>query len=410
VSPKGDLIAFIEHPVARDSRGMVRVVDRSGEARTLSHLYEHLEGMAWGPDGSEVLFTAFSAGESQSLRAVDLQGNERRVLNAPVNMALHDVGPDGTLLMARQFELQEIIAAVPPGDYERNVTTLGRSQLRQVSSDGSKFVVIFYGEGAGSSYSTYLSYSNGDPSVRLGEGYGHALSPDGRWVFASSYDPPELVLLPTGPEPARRLAITNLTLLEKDNLGNDHTRAVSSLELVAGSWLPDSRRLVVSGHESTNGSQYFLLDSEKGQLTEVTRAGQGVKSPTYFGVPISPDGKYVVGMVNKEFRVYPLEGGASWKLPGLEDCQIAGWSADGNHLYIHVRSKQQVSPTVQVKRYNLARKELEPEDLRIIHPADLSGSLGEPAVAVTDDGRGYVYFSWRVLTDLFLVKNLFAVP
>lgn len=409
VSPKGDWIAFIDHEVTRDSRGAVRVVNRNGEARTLTPVYDHLEGMAWNPDGSEILFTAFSTGEPQSLRAVDLEGNERRVLNAPVNMALHDVAPDGTLLMARQFELQEIIASVPPGNYERNVTTLGRSQLREVSSDGSKFVVIFFGEGAGSSYSTYLCFSNGDPSVRLGDGYGHALSPDERWVFATSYDPPELVLLPTGPEPARKLPINTLTLLEKDNLGNDRTRSISKLDLAAASWLPDSRRLVVSGKEGTNGPQYLLLDTETGQLTEVTRPSQGVKSPTYFGVPISPDGKYVIGVVNKEFRMYPLEGGASWKLPGLDECQIAGWSADGNHLYIHVRSKQAVSPTLQIKRYNLAKKEMEPEDLKVIHPSDMSGSLGEPAVAVTRDGEGYVYFSWRVLTDLFLVKNLLPV-
>ncbi len=407
VSPNGEWVAFASHPVATDSQGSVCIANHD-EVRTLTPVYDHLEGLAWNPKGTEIWFTAYNAGESQTLRAVDLKGRERLILNAPVNMTLHDISPAGELLMTRLFELQEIVAAQPPGDYERNVTTMGRSLLRDVSADGSKFVLIFFGESTGANFSTYLSHADGTPSVLLGPGYGHALSPDGRWVFASRYDPSELVLLPTGPEDVRKMAITNLMFIERDSLGSEKSRSISNLDVTAASWLPDNRRLVLSGREGTNGVQYFLLDTESNELTEVTRSSQGVKPPTYFGVPLSPDGKFVVGGVGTERRIYPLNGGASWKLPGIEDCKISGWSSDSNFLYVHVQTDQATSSTVQIKRYDLAKKELEPESAKVIHPADLSGSLGSPAVAITSDGKGYVYFNWRVLTDLFIVRGLMS--
>jgi hypothetical protein len=54
VSPKGDLVAFIDHPVLRDDGGTVAVVDLSGKRKTLSPVYATVQGLAWKPDGREI--------------------------------------------------------------------------------------------------------------------------------------------------------------------------------------------------------------------------------------------------------------------------------------------------------------------------------------------------------------------
>jgi len=380
VSPKGDWIAFSDHPVPKDSRGRIRLVNRQGEFRNLTGEYAQIDGLAWHPDGKEIWFTAISHGEIQSLRAVTVNGEERSILNTSVNMTLHDIFKDGRLLMTRQFELQEIIGLVPPETHERNLTTMGRCMLRGVSEDGTRFLVIFFGEGAGNSYSTYVSRSDGSQSVRLGPGFGHAISPDGNWVFASAYDPSRLILMPTGAGTGRTLSVTNL-------------------DLSAASWLPDSRNLVVHGRVGTNGLRYYLLDTE-GAKDPVAITPEGVSPPTYFGVPVSPDGRLVVGVLRGERRVWPLDEGQSRPLPAIRDYQVAGWSPDSKGLYVY----DGTSP-VKVFRYDLATERLEP--MREIYPTDLSGSLGgEPAVAMTHGGEGYVYFNWRILTDLFVVEGL----
>jgi serine/threonine protein kinase len=49
VSPKGDLIAFIDHPVQGDDRGTIAVVDLSGHKKNLSEEWYTVQGLAWLP-------------------------------------------------------------------------------------------------------------------------------------------------------------------------------------------------------------------------------------------------------------------------------------------------------------------------------------------------------------------------
>ena len=50
VSPKGDRVAFAEHPVAIDNRGDVVVVDLKGNKTTISAGWEDIFGVHWTPD------------------------------------------------------------------------------------------------------------------------------------------------------------------------------------------------------------------------------------------------------------------------------------------------------------------------------------------------------------------------
>src|SRR6266508_461882 len=49
VSPKGDTLAFLDHPVFGDDRGSVAILDRSGKKKILSTDWESVQGMSCRP-------------------------------------------------------------------------------------------------------------------------------------------------------------------------------------------------------------------------------------------------------------------------------------------------------------------------------------------------------------------------
>src|SRR6185295_3130569 len=61
-SPRGDRIAFTEHPFLGDNRGSVAVVDLQGQKAVLSSGWADLGSLAWSADGTEVLFTGTRRG------------------------------------------------------------------------------------------------------------------------------------------------------------------------------------------------------------------------------------------------------------------------------------------------------------------------------------------------------------
>jgi hypothetical protein len=88
ISPRGDLIAFIEHPVRGDDSGSVAVVDREGRKRVLSTGWITARGLAWSPDGSEIWFTAAAIGGARSIQAVNLAGRRRMLSRIPGALTL----------------------------------------------------------------------------------------------------------------------------------------------------------------------------------------------------------------------------------------------------------------------------------------------------------------------------------
>ena len=113
VSPKGDQIAFLDHPNDMDDRGGVSVIDLAGQKKTLSTGWESEEGLAWSPRGNEVWFSATQAGLQRRIYAVDLQGNLRLSFRAPGGVTLEDIAPDGRLLLTRDEHRAGIMGSTP---------------------------------------------------------------------------------------------------------------------------------------------------------------------------------------------------------------------------------------------------------------------------------------------------------
>ena len=88
VSPKGDLIAFLDHPQHRDDGGSVAIVDLAERRRFFPRGWDSIQGLAWSPNGDEIWFTATRTGGDRSLYAVDLSGKTRILARVPGELTL----------------------------------------------------------------------------------------------------------------------------------------------------------------------------------------------------------------------------------------------------------------------------------------------------------------------------------
>ncbi len=380
VSPKGDLVAFLEHPALGDDGGSVAVVDLSGKKKTLATDFSTEGGLAWSPRGSEVWFTAAEVGGNHALYAATLSGGRRVLARVTGNLTLHDVLRDGRALVSHDALRSGILGFSPEDTRERDLSWLDWSTVRDIALDGTSFVFSESGEGGGPGYSAYLRRRDGSPPVRLGDGTPMSISPDGRWSLAITNlaTKPQLALLPTGAGEARVIPS-------------------GGLNIQSATWFSDGKRILLTASEAGRGSRLWVLD-------RVDAKPRAVSPPGYRAFPrgVSPDGKLaaVMGPDQKRY-LYPLEGGEPAQIPGILDAEDpVGWTSDGRSIYVFRRGEYP-GKAYRLKLTTGKRelwKELTPPD-----PAGIS-SLSPPAIA--SDGKTYAYSYNRILSDLFLAEGL----
>jgi Tol biopolymer transport system component len=380
VSPDGDLVAFLDHPVWGDDGGAVEVVDRSGKKRKLAGDFSTAGGLAWSPDGSEVWFTAAETGGNRALYAVTQSGSRRVLTRVTGNLTLQDVSHDGRALVAHDALRSGILAFVPGDSKERDLSWLDWSSVRDIAPDGSVFVFSETGEGGGAGYSAYSRRMDGSPPVRLGEGNPMSISMDGRWALSISGISAKrgLLLLPMGAGEARPIA-------------------AGGLAVESASWLPDGKRILVTGAEEGRGVRLYMLDSVDAKPRALSPAG-------YRAAPrcISPDSKFaaVAGPDQRRY-LYPLGGGEPAPIPGIEsDESPVGWTHDGKALYVYRRG----SYPARIFRLDITsgKRELWKE----LTPPDPAGISNVAAPAIAADGKTYAYSYNRILSDLFLAEGV----
>ncbi len=380
VSPRGDLVAFMEHPARGDDGGSVAVVDRNRKKTTLTKEFATEGGLAWSPDGREIWFTAAEVGGNRALWAVATGGSQRLLMRVTGNLTLQDVARDGRILIAHDTLRSGILGLAPGADKERDLSWLDWSTVYALSPDGKKVAFSESGEGGGPGYSSYLRDLDGSPPVRLGEGTGYSISPDGNWVVGvvGITTGGQLVLLPTG-------------------AGQPKPLPAEGLVVSGGTFLPDGKRILMTAAENGHGARLYIRDVEGGKPRPISPEGYRAVNGT-----VSPDGKViaVVGPDRKNY-LYPVEGGEPAPIPGLADLEVPlGWTADGRSLYVYKRGEY----PARVFRLDAATgkrefwKELTPPD-----PAGIN-TISPPRI--TPDGRAYVYSYNRILSDLFLAEGV----
>ncbi len=382
ISRDGARIAFVDHPLQSDDGGDIAVVTADGTKTTLSRGWLSAAGVAWSPDGREVWFTASRVGLARSLFAVDLQGRERLVHSGAGPVTLHDVAPDGRVLLARDDFRREIVVRIGDEAAERNLSWLDWSRLTDLADDGRHVLFSEQGEGGGLGIGTYLRPTDGGPAVRLGDGIANELSPDGKWalVLVPGGDgaPARLRLLPTGPGAPRDLD-------------------AGAINQQWSHWFPGGRRVLFSGNEPGKGTRLWVRDLDGGAPEPISP--EGVRPLAHH---VSPDGNRVAALtLDGRAMLYPVPAGEPQPIPGFEPGERpAGWSADGASLY----AVRLGDLPARVFRVDIASGRRTP--WRELRPADPAGVDLITPIAITPDGRSYAYGLRRIVGDLYLVEGL----
>ena len=378
ISPKADMVAFIDHPQLGDDGGAVAMVDLAGKKTTLSTGWDSIQGIAWSPGGEEIWFTATRTGGDRSLYAVTLTGTIRLLARVPGELTLLDVGREGNVLLTRGNDRAGIIGLAPGDVKERDLSWLDWSSPGDLSADGKTVLFAETGEGGGPKYAVYLRKTDGSPAIRLSEGVGLALSPDGKSALARpNVTPSPLVLLPTGVGEARPLT-------------ND------AINHLWGRWLPDGKQVVFSGNEAGHGFRLYVESPGEGKPRPISPEGV---NPS---VVISPKGNFAAS-VGPDHRVYlyPIAGGEPVLVAGTQpDEAPTGFSADGRSLYVFRFGE------IPAKVFQLELATGKRTLWKELVPADAAGIDTVRGITITPDAKAYVYGYIRTLSDLYLVEGL----
>ena len=377
ISPKGDQIAFLDHPNDMDDRGGVSVVDLAGQKKILSTGWESEEGLAWSPRGNEVWFSATQAGLQRRIYAVDMTGNQRLSFRAPGGVTLEDIAPDGRLLLTRDEHRAGIMSLTPGTARERDLSWLDWSLPVDISPDGTKVVFDEEGEGGGPTYTVAVRDLLGSPPVPLGEGMAGGFSPDGKWV-AATINYTQIVLWPTGAGTSRRVDPGGVQQYGHPVL-----------------WMPNQKQLLFSARLAGHETQCFIQNIDGGKPRPVT-------PERVTGCRPSPDGKWIAAkeIASKQSFLYPVDGGEPRTIPGLMPGENFDWTSDPRFMTVTQWEK------LPVKIYRLDIVSGQRQLFKEMNPMDVTGLCDLDHIMFSADGHSYVYGYTRLLSDLYLVKGL----
>jgi len=387
VSPKGDLVAFLDHAIRNDVAGSVCVVDLSGKKKDLSTGWKSLFGLVWSAAGDEIWFSGSRVGKggSSPLNAVTLSARERLIFESPSGLYLKDISRDGRrVLLIRGTPRSAMISFTQGAAKEHDLAWFDYSTAADLSADGKTLLFYEWGEAVRGTHTVYLRNTDGSDAVRLGEGKPLALSPDGKWALAVQQTlPPQLVLLPTGPGEQK--------LLPRGPIREYHSAA----------WFPDGSRIFFAAAEAGHGLRTYIQDIAGGEP-------RPVPAENMIGTLLSPDGKLMAGLGRyDEYYLRPVEGGEPRLIEGLEDGDgLLQWSADGRSLFLRGAGAGDLVLTIYKLDLASGRrelwKELTPPDLEAL----ISIGVTPGEVRITPDGKSYVYTSWTHSNELYIVEGL----
>jgi len=386
VSPKGDLIAFADHPLQGDDSGALATVDMNGKKTVLSDQWFTIQGLAWSPNGKEIWFTASDSGTDRTLYATSLDGKMRTIARLPGALMLYDIAKDGRVLLVRASWRREVVGFGPDGK-QRELSWLDYTYPSDLSADGKTLLfdeeggggALDYSKSSGFTYAVYIRNTDGSPAVLLGKGGAVALSPDGKWAInQTQVQPAQFKLLPTGAGQARDLT--------HDNINHNWAH-----------WFPDGKRILLSGDEPGKGERLYVYDVPSGKNRAISP--EGINGTAF---AISPDSKMVAAIgPDQHAYLYPVEGGDPQLIPGINPAeQPITWSADGSSLYVY----QPGDLPAHVYRVDIhsGRRTL----WKDLMPSDPAGVENIGPILLTPDAKTCVFGYHRNLADLYLVEGL----
>jgi dipeptidyl aminopeptidase/acylaminoacyl peptidase len=377
VAPDGKHVAFLDHPTRGDDSGGPAVADLSGNVKILSSNWSSARGLAWSPDGKEIIFSAFRVGVGRSLYRVTLDGTERSILEVPGHMTLQDVSRQGSALIVLENERLRVVFLGAGDTAHRDLSWLDWSLIRAISSDGARVLFDETGIGGGALHSVYLRGTDGSAAVRLGDGVAIDLSPDSQWALATVDD--KLALLPCGAGEGRIIGVEGLATMN-------------------ARFFPDGVTICVLGHEKDRGPRLYAVDSVTGKYEPFSEEGV-----SYIDILIAPDGKHVAATSPEgKLVLYPVDGGTPKPIPGLmPNERIVRFSEDGAAIFTFTRGE------LPSKIYRIDVSSGERKLWKELSAPDPTGVEGLTAVRMTPAGDCFAYSYAQRLNDLYVVEGLF---
>jgi dipeptidyl aminopeptidase/acylaminoacyl peptidase len=380
-SPKGDRIAFLDHSYYGDNRGSVAVVDLAGKKTALSEEMPAVEGLAWNPDTGEVWYTATKAGEKIALYASDLSGKQRRILQVPIDLELHDIFPGGRILMSGTRLTGDVFGVIAGAGTEQGLGALSSSLATDISRDG-QFVALTEFEVSGTNYDVYIRRTDGSSPVRIGDGVSWSFSPDGKWLSATTFTPPELHILPLGAGEAKRFKLPVSEFQSVKFLTND--------------------RLVLVGNPPGKVQRTYILDINSEKLDPITPEGIPNGRDNYdTSVLVAPDGNRVALSEASDLAIYSTNGEKLGIVPGFTAADRAlTWADDSKTIFVANANEH----TSHIFRLDITTGRRQP--WRDINVADPAGVFGNLRTVITPDGKAFAYSAMHLMSDLYLVEGL----
>lgn len=223
--------------------------------------------------------------------------------------------------------------------------------------------------------SVYLRPLGGAAAVRLGDGIPMALSPDGAWVLAYRHDSPQHpVLLPVGAGSARDIVADGVRFLER------------------GSWLPDSRRVLLVGRAANRPPRTYIAPLEG---APVPLTPEGVS-----GVLLSPDGRLLlVRNAAANWMIFQMADGKMTPADGLSGVAPVAWSDTANVVYAR-------GGDIPTRIYRVNLQSGKREEWRRLTPADAAGAMAIQHLQITPSGTAVAYTYFQFDSRLLVVDSL----
>ena len=379
ISPAGDHIAFLDHPVLSDDGGSVLLIDLNGNRKVLSSGWISIDGLAWSPGGDEIWFTATHEGLSRAIYGVDLSGHERLLARVPGTLTILDTAKDGRVLLRRDAGRQEIRAFINGDAKGRELSWFDFSLPAAISNDGKSLLFAEVGEAGGATYGIYIRGTDGSPAIRLGDGNPQDVSPDGNWVLAiTQKSPQQMFLLPT-------------------KAGQSRVISNDSIDHIGAAFSPDGKQVLFAGSEPGHGLRLYVQNLEGGSSRAIGPEGDAASR-----VVVSPDGKLVLGLDSSGVRAFfPIGGGDARPIPGIQVNEgLDVFTPDGKSIYVHNFAGL---PCI-ITRIELATGKR--TVWKQLLPADAAGVDSIGGILITPDAKSYTYSYPRTLSDLYVVEGL----